>query len=162
MDSEVFCQWLENVFIQGVEARNVKKPVLLLIDGHSTHVTMKASDICLIHGVELYCLLEHASRVIQPLDLRLFSALKRNWKQAVRDFQSEHIGEYVTKTTFAGVFKQAWNASTTLEVAVKVFQEAGLFPLNPAAVTSSMKIEPCKIVCPQKPIECSESVTEKG
>jgi len=27
MDSEVLCQWLEIVFIPGVEARNVKKPV---------------------------------------------------------------------------------------------------------------------------------------
>ena len=156
MDSEVFCEWLENVFIPGVEARNVKKPVLLLVDGHSTHVNMKASDMCLKHGVELYCLLEHASHVIQPLDLRLFSAFKRNLKQAVQDFQSEHIGEYVTKTPFAGVFKQAWNASTTVEDAVKGFQEAGLFPLNPAAVMSSMQIEPSKIFCPHKPIESSE------
>jgi len=75
IDSEVFNQWLENVFIPGVEARNVKKPVLLLIDGHSSHVTLKASDTCVQHGIELYCLLEHASHVIQPLDLRLFGSL---------------------------------------------------------------------------------------
>jgi len=144
IDSEVFNQWLENVFIPGVGARNVKKPVLLLIDGHSSHVNLKSSDTCVQHGIELYCLLEHASHVIQPLDLRLFGSLKKHWRQAVRDWQAENIGEYVTKVTFARVFKKAWEASTTAEVAIKGFEEAGLFALNPS-VTSSFKIEPSKI-----------------
>ncbi|XP_053403149.1 uncharacterized protein LOC123555840 [Mercenaria mercenaria] len=145
MDSEVFCNWLENVFIPGINERKVKKPVLLLIDGHSTHITMDASDICLQNGIELYCLLEHASHVMQPLDLRLFSALKKSWKQSVRDWQSEHIGEYVTKVTFARVFKAAWKQSTTTDAAVKGFAEAGLFPLDPTVVTQSVKIEPSKM-----------------
>ena len=92
MDSEVYCDWLENIFIPAVNERKVKKPVLLLIDGHSTHVTKKASDICIENGIEMYCLLEHASHVMQPLDLRLFSSLKRTWRQAVRDWQSDNIG----------------------------------------------------------------------
>ncbi|XP_060585333.1 uncharacterized protein LOC132741220 [Ruditapes philippinarum] len=142
MDTEVFCNWLLNVFIPAINERRIKKPVLLLIDGHKTHVTMQASDICVENGVELYCLLEHASHVMQPLDLRLFSQLKRTWRQAVRDWQSEHIGEFVTKKTFARVFKQAWEKSTTVEVAVKGFQEAGLFPLDQNAVLSSVKLDP--------------------
>lgn len=50
--AEVFCQWLEKVFIASVNMRNVKKPVLLRIDGHCTHATMKASDICLQNGID--------------------------------------------------------------------------------------------------------------
>ena len=66
MDSEVFVCWLKNVFIPGVNAHQVKKPILLLIDGHNTHVTMEASDTCIENGIELYCLLEHSSHVLQP------------------------------------------------------------------------------------------------
>jgi hypothetical protein len=142
MDTEVFCNWLLNVFIPAINERRSTKPVLLLIDGHKTHVTMQASDICVENGVELYCLLEHASHVMQPLDLRPFSQLKRTWRQAVRYWQSEHIGEFVTKKTFARVFKQAWEKSTSVEVAVKGFQEAGLFPLDQNAVLSSVKLDP--------------------
>jgi hypothetical protein len=43
----------------------VKKQVLLLIDGHSTHVTVKASDICQQSRIELYSLLPHALHVMQ-------------------------------------------------------------------------------------------------
>lgn len=45
IDAEVVCQWLEQVFISSVNMRNIKKPMLLVTDGHSTHVTMNASDI---------------------------------------------------------------------------------------------------------------------
>ena len=68
MDSEVFIGWLKNVFIPAVNARMVKKPLILFIDGHKTHVTMEASDACIGNGIELYCLLEHSSHIIQPLD----------------------------------------------------------------------------------------------
>ena len=142
MDTEVFCNWLTNVFVPAINERHIKKPVLLLIDGHKTHVTMQASDICVENGVELYCLLEHASHIMQPLDLRLFGSLKRTWRQAVRDWQSDNIGELVTKRTFARVFKQAWDASTTVEAAVKGFHEAGLFPLDPSAILRSVKLDP--------------------
>ena len=77
MDSELFTSWLKEVFIPGVEARHIKKPVLLLLDGHKTHITTKASDICVQHGIELYCLLEHSYHLTQSLDLRLYGILKQ-------------------------------------------------------------------------------------
>jgi len=94
MDLTLFCSWLETEFIQAINEHKVKKPVLFLMDGHKTHVTMEASDLCLSNEIELYCLLEHASHIMQPLNLRFFAVLKRNWKQAVRDRQLQNIGSY--------------------------------------------------------------------
>jgi hypothetical protein len=145
MDSEVFISWLRNVFIPSIESRNVRKPVLLLIDGHKTHVSMEASDTCLANGVELYCLLEHSSHIMQPLDLRFFATLKFSWRLSVRDWQTENVGESVTKQTFAKVFKQAWVSSATVDAAVKGFLESGLFPLDPSRVTGSVKLESSQV-----------------
>ncbi|KAH3873235.1 hypothetical protein DPMN_036464 [Dreissena polymorpha] len=88
----------------------------------------------------MYCLLEHSSHIMQPLDLRLFAVLKQKWKDAVREFQVENIGEFFTKRTFATVFMSAWEKSTTIEVALKGFMEAGLFQLNPERVAKSVKL----------------------
>ena len=141
MDSEVFIGWLKNVFIPAVNAWMVKKPLILFIDGHKTHVTMEASDACIENGIELYCLLEHSSHIIQPLDLRFFGSLKSAWRQSVRDWQAQHIGEFVTKQTFARVLKPAWDASATVDAAVKGFRDAGLFPFNSSAVVDSVKLD---------------------
>ena len=142
MDSELFCNWLLTCFIPGIESRCVKKPVILFIDGHSTHLSLEASNICVEHGIELYCLLEHSSHVMQPLDLRLFATLKQHWKAAVRAFQLDNVGEFVNKRNFAKVFKTAWEKSTTIDIAMKGFLEAGLFPLCPEKVTKSVKLQP--------------------
>jgi hypothetical protein len=142
MDSELFCHWLLTCFIPALESRCVKRPVILFLDGHSTHLSLEASNICVENGIELYCLLEHSSHIMQPLDLRLFAVLKQKWKDAVREFQVENIGEFVTKRTFASVFRSAWEKSTTIEVALKGFMEAGLFPLNTERVTKSEKLAP--------------------
>lgn len=145
MDTDLFCNWLSTCFIPALDTRSVKRPVVLFIDGHSTHLSLAASDICVEHGIELYCLLEHSSHVMQPLDLRLFATLKQNWKAAVRAYHVENIGEFLTKRTFARVFKGAWEKSTSIEVAIKGFMEAGLFPICPEQVSKSIKLEPSRM-----------------
>lgn len=45
MDSELFLTCL-CVFIPDLNDRQVRQPVLLFVEGHSTHLTIEASDIC--------------------------------------------------------------------------------------------------------------------
>jgi len=118
VDSELFATWLTEVFVPGLNETKVKRPTVLLVDGHSTHLTLKASDICRENGIILYCLLAHASHIMQHLELRFFSSLKGTWRQAVRDYQFENVGEYVTKRVFASVFRKTWGKSTT-DISVK-------------------------------------------
>ncbi|XP_046568265.1 uncharacterized protein LOC124276668 [Haliotis rubra] len=151
MDSVLFVDWLRDVFIPSVKHQGVQFPVLLFVDGHSTHITWDASEICKKNDVILYCLQEHASHLMQPLDLRLFSSLKENWKQAVRQYQMEHVGDFVTKQTFARVFKSAWVKSTTVDIAIHGFRDAGLFPLNADVVLNTHKLIPSTIFCSEKP-----------
>lgn len=102
------------------------------MDVHSTHISLQASDICVENGIELYCLLEHSSHIMQPLDLRLFATLKQHWKEAVWAYHVENIGSFVTKRNFAQVFHSAWEKSATFAivatiVAIKGFLEAVFF-----------------------------------
>ena len=145
MDKELFATWLKDVFLPGVTERGIKLPVVLFVDGHSTHGTLEASTFCRENNVILYCLLEHASHIIQPCDLRLFSAMKDSWKKSVRDFQMENIGEYVSKPKFAQAFKPAWEKATTVDISVKVFRDSGLFPLDARKPLSTLKMEPSKV-----------------
>jgi len=50
--------------------------------------------------------------------------------------------------------RKVWQAENIWEyvaaVAIKRFEEAGLFPLNPLVVTSSFKIEPSKLFSQQE------------
>ena len=41
-----FVMWLKTVLEQGLNERQVKQPVLLFVDGHTTHISKEASDFC--------------------------------------------------------------------------------------------------------------------
>ena len=119
----------------------MKRPVILFVDGHSTHISQEASDFCVQNNVVLYCLLEHASHLIQPCDLRFFSSLKKTCDSALRDWQVEHAGQYVTKFEFASIFKHAWDKSAKTENAVSGFRDAGLFPFSKDVVLKTDKLQ---------------------
>ncbi|XP_071083865.1 uncharacterized protein [Haliotis cracherodii] len=159
MDAELFVSWLKTCFIPHVDKQAIKKPIILFLDGHSTHLTLEACTVCVENNIVLYCLPSHASHVIQPLDLSLFSPLKHAWRQSVRDFQISNIGECVRKCTFASVFKTAWVRAATTENAKRGFLESGLFPLNPGKVTDNQKLKPSTIFEPCKPVLQSTPVT---
>ena len=108
MDSELFCSWLKQVFEPYLTQKDVKRPVLLLVDGHSSHTTLEAAEFCAEHEIILYCLLPHASHLMQPCDRGLFGPLKAAWRTSVHEFMNEHPGSSVTRQTFASVFKNAW------------------------------------------------------
>ena len=131
--------------VPGVTERGIKLPVVLFVDGHSTHGTLEASTFCRENNVILYCLLDHPSHIIQPCDLRLFSAMKDSRKKSVRDFQIENIGKYVSTLKFAQVFKPALEKATTVDISLKAFSDSGLFPLDPSKPLSTLKMEPSKV-----------------
>ena len=135
---EVFLSFLRDVFIPHL---GEKRPVVLFVDGHSSHHSMAISTLCEENGVILYCLKAHASHLIQPLDQAFFGAIKPAWSEAVRQFHYE-TGESVTMRTFAQTLKKAWDTTARPELALKGFATSGIYPFNPAAVLNSDKLKP--------------------
>jgi len=50
---------------------------LLIMDGHSSHITANMIAYCMRHAIDLLILPPHTSYVLQPLDVSVFSPLKR-------------------------------------------------------------------------------------
>ena len=72
----------------------------------------------------------NATHVLQPADVGLFSQLKSSWSSSVRARQMEHLGESLTKSSFPGVFKSAWDSVATKTTAQNAFRRTGLFPFT--------------------------------
>jgi hypothetical protein len=49
---------------------------LLIIDGHSSHVTPEFDLFCKEYSIITLCMLPHLSHLLQPLDVGCFSVLK--------------------------------------------------------------------------------------
>ena len=147
--TELFYGWIKKHF--SIRAGR-ERPLLLLVDGHTTHIDLDVSQFCKDDQILLYCLPPHSSHITQPLDVGFFSPLKTNWKRAVHSYKMAHIGQQITKQVFARVFKEAWLDTIKPRLIVNAFSGAGIYPVD--ASKTGIKVVPSKVFC-----KASEEVT---
>jgi hypothetical protein len=143
MDSQLFLSFLHHLDVF-IGQKQIQRPVILFVDGHSTHMSLDAAQFCYDHQIILYCLLENATYVLQPCDVGFFGPLKSAWKRQVKSWHTEHLGQTFTKKQFPGVFRKCWEDVSKIENAIHGFKRCGLFPLNPENIDQS-KLHPSEI-----------------
>lgn len=80
----------------------------------------------------------------------------------MRDFQIEHVGATVTKPTFAFVFRNAWEQSINIKIAVKGYKDCGLFQFDVSQVLKTFKMKPSRIYSGTQSTSTSESAPESA
>ena len=139
MNQDEFDIWIR-CFDEYVNSLNVPKPVILFLDGHSSHLGLEASKYCRSNNIILYCLLPNATHILQPFDVGIFSPLKDSWAAAVLSWQICNIGEPITKQNFNVILEMAWRNTTTndngkaVQMAAKAFRRTGLYPFDATKV----------------------------
>ena len=133
MDSDTFLAWCKH-FSSYLLTQNVKLPIILFLDGHSSHLSYEVATFCKSQGIILYCLPPHSSHAMQPLDVGVFGPMKAAWHKALKEWHWENPGVIFGKGCFTGLFKKVWDKSTTEEKAAQGFLRSGLYPLDPMAV----------------------------
>ena len=76
VDMELFKGWFSDHFLNyAVSAR----PLLLLLDGHSSHYNPEAIRLAKENDVIMFTLVPHTTHEMHPLDTALFGPLKTHW-----------------------------------------------------------------------------------
>lgn len=131
MEKEQFIQWLESVFIPETKRIQGTNHILLL-DGHGSHVTLKAIEVCSQNSITLICLPANSSHILQPLDVGVYCHVKKAWKKIVQEYYSSTGYKILDKENFAPLLKKLYaggDAFTRIH-AVSGFHKTGFFPLD--------------------------------
>ena len=83
MDQELFADWFLHYFLMYAVA---SRPLLLILDGHSSHYTLELVKLAAEHDVILFCLPPHTTADSQPLDTTCFKPLKAYWVDVCRKY----------------------------------------------------------------------------
>ncbi|KAJ5799004.1 uncharacterized protein N7503_006509 [Penicillium pulvis] len=81
---EIGIDWLKKHFLSYLPKRKGKY-VLLILDGHSSHLTPTFDKICEENDIISLCMPAHASHLLQPVDVGCFSVLKRVYRALVME-----------------------------------------------------------------------------
>ena len=137
----------ENIFRMYIEHFNKSippfRPVLLMLDGHASHIDLISINYCYDNGILLYVLPSNTTHILQPSEIP-FKKLKLEYDKASDNFRFTNNQRIVTKYSFAQIFGEAFfktytstairNAYTTtricLEILMQLIQTLGTFIIN--------------------------------
>jgi hypothetical protein len=95
--------WLENLFIPSTAHLN--RPLLLVIDGHTSHISLKILHLLRTNHIICLMLPSHSTHALQPLDLVVFSSVKQDWTKLVTN-HLKHVNKCIKNSDFPGLMKK--------------------------------------------------------
>ncbi|XP_064403158.1 uncharacterized protein LOC135348769 isoform X2 [Halichondria panicea] len=131
IDSVLFEDWFKCQFLPNASP---VRPVLLIMDGHSTHYQPSTVRLAASEQVILFCLPPNTTHLTQPLDKGCFGPLKRAWRKECHSYMAQSGGKMVTRYEFSRLFNKAWFASMTPANAISGFRCTGIVPFNREAI----------------------------
>ena len=111
-----------------------QQPLLLLLDGHSSHFEPNTIQFAKDNDVIILCLPPHTTHECQPLDCSYLDQ-KQHSREACRRFYQANPGKVISKLNFCSVFKNSWLTVVTPANICGGFKKTRVFPFNRAAVS---------------------------
>lgn len=120
---------LPEVIAKGIPC-DAEHPIFYFVDGHRSHYNTEFQVWCREHFVELITLYPNGTRILQPLDVGLFSAAKTVWKKEVQKWKFENPDAQFDEIEFVKVLENI-NGKFLKEDSIKnAFFRTGIFPLD--------------------------------
>lgn len=158
MKAELFYEYIGNVLYPHLKKNGTVFPIILFVDGHCTHQTLKLSQLCTRLEIILIALYPNATRIMQPADVAAFKPLKTGWKKAVLEFRRRNPNVALTKEKFAPLLKCVIEDYAKADTIKNGFRASGLHPWNASSIDYS-KCLGTKNINTNKPIEVTELTT---
>ena len=114
------------------------RPLLLMLDGHSSHYMLELVKLAAENSVVIICLPPHPTADSQPLDTSCFGPLKVYWSGRCRRFMFSNHGRVVSKFQFFKLFSQAWSNDMITDNVTSGFRTSGVYPFIPKAILDKL------------------------
>ena len=147
INSELYLEWFK-FFLKHISPT---RPVLLVQDGHSSHISISLIELARENDVHLLCLPAHTTHILQPLDVGVFKSFKSNFSKVCHRYLIERPGQVITSAAIASLVHGAWFNSFTPVNIMSGFKKCGVYPLNPGEV-SDRQLAPSRVA-----VQCESS-----
>jgi hypothetical protein len=139
-------EWLKTHF-QPFVSRTSNSRHLLIIDGHSSHVTARFIAYCITSKIDLFLLPPHSSHKTQPLDLSIFGPLKTAINREV-DRIFRHSTTRLPRIEWTSAYIKARVRCFKPSSIESGFRKAGIYPFNPEILLSALTPPPPRTPSP--------------
>jgi len=138
IDSDLFSTWFKEIFIPHCGSN---RPVLLVMDNHDTHVSLKVVKLAIENNITLIGLPPHTTHILQPLDVGIIGPLKGKFMEIANNLSFINKHHILNKAKFPVVLSYAIDQCLTLGRVKSAFRRSGLSPLNQYAIDDSQLVK---------------------
>jgi hypothetical protein len=139
-NNDIGLAWLEQVFDRVTREKARTNWRLLILDGHSSHVTQQFINYCDSNKILLAVFPPHSTHTLQPLDVGMFGPLATaHSTELSRHLQQSQGLLPVKKGDFFEIFWAAWKASFTQGNILSSFEATGLSPMEADVILQRFK-----------------------
>ena len=128
MTTEIFEDW----FILFAEKTKRTRPLLLLLDGHISHLSINTCRKAAAENISILKLPSHTTSKLQPLDISVFGPLKKYWGEQMNNWIMS-VGtpiKAMSKKQFVNNLALIWNKGLSPSNIRSGFEFVGIFPFN--------------------------------
>ncbi|CAC5394575.1 unnamed protein product [Mytilus coruscus] len=156
-NSDIFKTYLEKHFLKYVSHDISGTPLLILFDGHRSHVSLTLQDWAESKNIILFILPPHCSHILQPLDIGCFGPLKACYNREAQLFMRKNPGCKITRYNIGQMSCSPYQKGLSAQNLTSSFRKSGIYPFNPKAVDTS-ELAPATIY----PTATSDEATESA
>lgn len=128
MEKEVFLNYFEKSFLKTTNP-SPENPILLIYDGHSSHVDLTLMEMAVKNNVTILLLPPHSSHLLQPMDLAVFKSIKTTWDQRLCTWSRHHQGQKLPKAELSRIICEIWE-NMDIQIIKNGFRKSGIYPFN--------------------------------
>ncbi|KYG41202.1 hypothetical protein M433DRAFT_159330, partial [Acidomyces richmondensis BFW] len=134
-------EWLTRVFEPVIRPEDPSQRRLLIADGYSSHITANVIAFAMEYNIDLLILPPHCSHILQPLDVGLFSPLKRALATKTDQLSRLDPGR-IARVNWTLMYIRAREKALTSSNIKSGWCATGLEPLSPITVIDKIASKP--------------------
>ncbi|XP_026019298.1 uncharacterized protein LOC113019676 [Astatotilapia calliptera] len=142
ISEDVFVVFLEHLVQQTKCSPDL--PLLLIMDNHEAHISLKALDIAKTSGIVMLTIPPHTSHRLQPLDKCVYGPFKTYYNRALDGWMRSNPGKTASIYQIAGCVNDAFMSAMTPRNISSGFRATGIFPYN-RDIFSDAEFEPSMV-----------------
>lgn len=128
ISADIFLYYLQHFVKHSSPTKD--KPVLLVMDNHDSHISLKAIDYAKTNHVILFTFPPHTTHRLQPLDRCVYGPLKKYYNGACREWLLQHPGKRITIYDVPEILGRVYPLAFSNKNIISAFQKTGLYPFN--------------------------------
>ena len=134
-NTDIFSTYVKSHFFEYVQGRDPDQYVILMYDGHRSHISLSLIEWAKQNKIILFVLPPHTSHILQPMDVGCFGPFEVLYQAEVKKFTRQKAGTSVTRYDICGLVCKVYDRALQSDNLRATYRKTGIYPFEKTVVS---------------------------